>query len=98
MKSLLFFLCLTLAAAGSGTLRLVVKDPTGAPMAVNGKLTSGAWQRDFQTDAAGGGVDLTELPFGRYRIDLSQNGFAQRTFQVIISSTEPVETLSKNGP
>ena len=76
-------------AADVGKIRLEVKDQTGAAMIANGKLTSNAFSRDFQTDALGV-VELGGVPFGRYRIDLSKSGFARQSLQVIVTSAQPV--------
>ena len=55
-------------------------------MIVGGKLSSNALTRDFQTDAAGT-VELANLPFGRYRIDLTKTGFARQSLQVTVTGT-----------
>ena len=80
---------MVLHAADMGTIRIEVKDPAGALMAVSGRLSSNALTRDFQTDAEGK-VELTQVPFGRYRVDLSQKGFARQSLQVAVTSSTPV--------
>ena len=76
-------------ASNTGTIRLDVKDPAGAPMAVTGKVSSNVLTRDFQTDAAGT-AELVQLPFGRYRIDLTKTGFAHYSLQVAVTGTQPM--------
>ena len=76
-------------AADQGAIRLAVKDPAGAPMIVNGKLSSNAVTRDFQTDAQGV-VQLDGLPFGRYQIELSKIGFTRQSVQVAVTAAQPV--------
>ena len=76
-------------ASNTGTIRLDVKDPAGAPMAVTGKVSSNVLTRNFQTDAAGT-AELVQLPFGRYRIDLTKTGFAHYSLQVAVTGTQPM--------
>ena len=89
-RAVLALVCgVQLWAADGGKIRLVVRDPAGAAMIVNGTLTSNALSRDFQTDALGV-VELGNVPFGRYRIDLSKSGFARQSLQVVVNSAQPV--------
>jgi len=45
--------------------------------------------RDFQTDSHGA-VDLEDLPFGHYRLQISKAGFATRSLTVDVRSATPV--------
>lgn len=84
------------AAASTGTageIRLQVKDASGAAMQAAGTLRSdenatGA-VRNFQTDA-NGAADLTGLPFGRYKLQVSQSGFNSETATITVPSATPV--------
>jgi outer membrane receptor protein involved in Fe transport len=71
----------SLYAADPGTIHLTVKDPSGAPMSVNGTLASAGVSRTFQTDAQGV-ADIGDLPFGRYRLSLSKAGFTTQALSV----------------
>ena len=83
-------LCLH-AQTPSGEIRLSVKDPSGAPMRVAGKLVNRAAgvDRSFQTDAQGSAV-LSGLPFGQYRLDVTKSGFKAQSVTVSVQSSQPV--------
>jgi len=74
-----------------GEIRLQVKDPSGAPMQAAGKVESRAAgvARDFQTDAEGA-VVLGNLPFGRYRLQISKDGFATQSLQIDVRSAASI--------
>src|SRR5580700_5341243 len=75
----------------AGEIRLEVKDQSGAPMEVSGKLESVPPGVDlkFQTDAHGK-YTLASLPFGRYRLEVSKNGFATQSVSIDVRSEAPV--------
>jgi outer membrane receptor protein involved in Fe transport len=79
--------------ANTGQIQLQVKDPSGAPMAASGTLQNvGAGsEQSFQTDGQGG-YSFASLPYGRYRVAISQSGFARRV--VLIDLNEPSITRS----
>ncbi|HEY1947858.1 MAG TPA: TonB-dependent receptor [Bryobacteraceae bacterium] len=91
--SLLFLGTATLVQAQTitGELRLQVKDPSGAAMAASGRLLSltAGINRSFQTDA-GGVYAFQKLPQGRYRLEVSKNGFATQSVLVHVQSNTPV--------
>jgi outer membrane receptor protein involved in Fe transport len=92
--SLLAVLCFQAAAQTNGAIRIEVKDPTGSPMQVTGKLRNSAGQeRVVQTDARGV-LDLQSLPFGRYRLSISKAGFADRTVQIDVQGALTSRTLT----
>src|SRR5262245_19461283 len=64
----------------TGEIRIQVKDPSGAAMEAAGKLENLAngTSRSFRTDSQGGYI-LKDLPFGRYRLELSSAGFAAQS-------------------
>ncbi|MGA2212254.1 MAG: TonB-dependent receptor [Bryobacteraceae bacterium] len=93
-----FFAALLLAAVAlhaqdhpQGEIRVQVKDPSGAPMEAAGKLegAAGGVTRDFQTDARGVAV-LGNLPFGRYRLQVSKTGFTTQSVAIDVQSAIPV--------
>ena len=79
------------AQARQGEIHLQVKDPSGAPMQASGTLASieGGVAREFQTDAQGMAV-LGNLPFGRYRIQVSKPGFTTQSVAIEVRSATPV--------
>ncbi|MEO8370802.1 MAG: TonB-dependent receptor [Candidatus Solibacter sp.] len=79
------------AQRGAGEIRLEVKDPSGAAMAVAGKLEniSSGTAQSFQTDAQGA-YALKAVPYGRYRLVLSRVGFASQSLMVEVKSEAPV--------
>src|SRR5271163_3299722 len=84
----LLLTALTLLGQGrEGEIRLQVKDPSGAAMQASGKLESlsGGAQRSFQTDAQGV-FSLGNLPFGRYRLEVSKSGFATQSVVIDVRS------------
>lgn len=105
MTTRLFFLAMVLFVACSfakahhsfiaqqptGELRLEVKDPTGKALAAAGTLTNltTGVSRSFQTDAQGR-FTLSGLNFGRYRLEVSQTGFATQSVLVDVQSANPV--------
>ena len=67
-------------AQTTGEILLEVKDQAGLPLIAAGKLASlfNGWERNFQTDAQGKYV-LSNLPFGRYRLEISSENFAAQS-------------------
>jgi outer membrane receptor protein involved in Fe transport len=79
------------AQSGDGEIRVQVKDPSGAAMEASGKLeglTPGI-QRGFQTDALGA-YTLGNLPYGRYRLEISKPGFITQSIQIDVRSASPI--------
>ncbi|MEP7338861.1 MAG: TonB-dependent receptor [Acidobacteriota bacterium] len=111
MKTRLLFLAVVLLAMGgsaqaqsrqsSGELRLEVKDPSGKAIEATGKLdnlSTGA-SRKFQTDAQGR-QRFEALLFGRYRLEVSQEGFATQSVLIDVQSSAPIArtvTLALGG-
>jgi outer membrane receptor protein involved in Fe transport len=75
----------------SGEIHLVVKDASGSPMEASGKLESlsGATNRQFQTDARGMHT-FSEVSYGRYRLEVSRNGFATQSGLIDVKSAAPI--------
>lgn len=71
-----------------GTIRVEVKDPSGASIEASGKL-SGPVSLDFKTDASGRYL-AGNLPYGSYRLELSKRGFATQSLSVSVQSELPV--------
>src|SRR5262249_51513224 len=102
MKRLAFQLTLALAfvsgavvsTAGqvkTGEIRIEVKDPTGSAMQAAGKLVGLATNVDraFATDEQGS-YTFNMLPFGRYRLEVSRDGFATQTTLIDVQSETSV--------
>ena len=88
----LLLLPLCLRAQGlSGEIQLIVKDSSGAAMRASGtleNLQSGA-VRSFETDANGTST-LRNLTYGRYRLEISGQGFVTQSLLVDVESRSPV--------
>jgi outer membrane receptor protein involved in Fe transport len=74
-----------------GALRLEVKDPSGKVMEASGKLESLSTgvARVFQTDAQGK-YTFEGLAYGRYRLEVSREGFATQSVLINVQSNESV--------
>src|ERR1700681_1542489 len=79
------------AQQAAGSLRLEVKDPSGAPMEASGRLENRATglDRRFQTDARGVAT-LDGLAYGLYRVEISKSGFATQSIPIEVRSAAPV--------
>jgi outer membrane cobalamin receptor len=89
--------CLFVAAAAfgqadRGELRLLVADPSGAPVQASIKLASEVndYNPSFETDAAGKAV-AKRLPFGIYTITVSHSGFMPTARLIDVHSALPQE-------
>ncbi len=73
-----------------GEIRLRGKDPSGAAMQASGTLhgLSTGVGRDFQTDAQGKFV-FAMLPYGRYRLEVTSDGFATQAALIDVQSEAP---------
>src|SRR5579862_7161572 len=80
-----------LAQSSSGEIRLQINDSSGAAMQASGTLRNSATgvSRNFQTDAKGA-FDFTGLTFGRYRLQVSHNGFNTESVSIEVPSATPV--------
>src|SRR4051794_1765103 len=92
----LWFLCLDsrhvlMSQPALGHLRLEVKDPSGASVQASGRLENLATGADqsFQTDAAGT-YTFVDLPFGRYRLQVSKTGFTTQSITLDVHSADPI--------
>src|SRR5580704_17557770 len=86
------FAALTLfGQSPEGEIRVQVKDPSGAAMEVSAKLESlpSGTTRSFRTDAQGT-YTLVRLPYGRYRLEVSKDGFATQSALIDVQSGTPV--------
>ncbi|MEO8663241.1 MAG: TonB-dependent receptor [Bryobacteraceae bacterium] len=77
--------------APTGEIRIEVKDASGAVMEAEGRITNLAngSDRHFHTDARGA-YNLQSIPYGRYRLQLSRNGFVSQTLLLDVQSQTPV--------
>lgn len=75
----------------TGELRVEVKDPSGNAVETSLKLETllTGSIRQVQTDAQGR-YTFANLAFGRYRLEVSKEGFASQSFLVEVQSTDPV--------
>jgi outer membrane receptor protein involved in Fe transport len=88
----LLFGALTLhGQSREGEIRVQVKDPSGAAMDASGKLESlvPGVRRNFQTDALGT-YTLGNLPYGRYRLEISKTGFVTQSILIDVQSATPL--------
>jgi outer membrane receptor protein involved in Fe transport len=97
-RTAVFFLLVLGGAAGmlqaqqpTGEIRLQVKDPSGAVVTASGTLRSqgSGVNQTFQTNAQGV-YDFASLPYGRYRLEVSKDGFATQSAQIDVQSGTPV--------
>lgn len=95
MKRYLFPLLFTTLSAfcqsNSGELRLHVVDPSGRGVQATIHLLSQAnqYSSDLETDKQGN-LDIGRLPYGIYRLEVGQSGFASIAETVAIRSSIPV--------
>jgi outer membrane receptor protein involved in Fe transport len=75
----------------TGEIRIQVKDPSGAVVVASGTLRnqSGGSTQTFQTDAQGV-YDFARLPYGRYRLEVSKDGFTTQSSLIEVQSGTPV--------
>jgi len=74
-----------------GEIRLEVKDPSGKAMEASGKLenlSTGA-VKSFRTDGQGK-CTFEKLSFGRYRLEIRQEGFATQSFLIDVQTDAPI--------
>jgi outer membrane receptor protein involved in Fe transport len=74
-----------------GEIRVQVKDPSGSAMEASGKLESAASgvERSFHSDVQGNYV-LQNLPYGRYRLEISKAGFVTQSVSIDVQSARPI--------
>ncbi len=77
----------------TGEIRLQVNDPSGAVVAASGALRNQRSGKNqvFQTDAQGA-YDFANLPYGRYRLEVTKAGFATQSAQIDVQSGTPVSS------
>jgi hypothetical protein len=92
----LFFLCawpaLAFCQTNRGELRLKVTDPSGSAMRTTVQITSEAnlYRNELATNERGT-LDVQRLPYGIYKLEIEQGGFATFAGAVEIRSTLPTE-------
>ena len=81
----------TFGQSNSGELRLRVADPSGRGMQATIHLVSEANQYGINLDTdKQGSLDIPRLPYGIYRLEVGQSGFASVAETVTIRSSIPV--------
>ena len=85
----------TAVSVGTGELHLRVKDPGGRALQARGILYGpvAGGSRNVRTHADGLLV-VSNLPFGDYRLQLSQSGFTAETVRFQVQSASPVDRFS----
>jgi TonB-dependent Receptor Plug Domain len=93
LVALFFFFALPLLGqSNNGELRLKVTDPSGLGVKTTVQITSEANQyRNTLATTDQGTLDVQRLPFGIYRLDVSQPGFATASQDIQIRSSIPTE-------
>src|SRR5690348_6869002 len=69
----------------SGEIRLAVKDPSGAAMPASVHLAGSGGDRRLQTDAQGT-YTFSNLSSGRYRLEVSKDGFTTQSMLIDVTS------------
>jgi len=89
---LVLFAAAQFGQSSTGELRLTVSDPSGLPIQSRVALVSEVNQvaQRLETDANGTLV-AKRLPFGRYRVEVTQSGFAPYLVSLDIQSVLPTE-------
>ncbi|MGH9845259.1 MAG: TonB-dependent receptor, partial [Blastocatellia bacterium] len=79
------------AQTPTGAIHVTVNDPAGKAIAAEGKLVNLATgvERNFETNAQGR-LDLDQLPFGRYRLEVSYAGFAAQSVLLDVQTASPI--------
>jgi outer membrane receptor protein involved in Fe transport len=78
------------APQDTGEFRIEVNDPSGDPMQAEGRLQGLATDVDmtFETDAQGR-YTFEKLPYGRYRLEVSRDGFATQSVLIDVQPDTP---------
>ena len=90
----LFFICAAplFCQSNSGELHLKVTDPSGLGVKTTVQITSEANQyRNTLSTSDQGTLDVLRLPFGIYRLEITQPGFATVSESVQVRSSLPTE-------
>src|SRR6202050_2955497 len=90
----LFFICALplFCQSNSGELRLKVTDPSSLGVKTTVQITSAANQyRNTLATSDQGTLDVHRLPYGIYRLEIAQPGFAAVSVSVEIRSSLPTE-------
>ena len=89
--AMLFVSNVATAQTAAGEIRLDVRDASGAGMQAAGTLQNlgTGVVRPFQTKTDGS-LTLSDLPFGRYRLEVSRAGFETQFLTVNLTSTSPI--------
>jgi TonB-dependent Receptor Plug Domain len=90
-----FSLCFAVSSAAqvnAGELRLKVTDPSGLGLKVSVQIICEANQyRNALTTTDQGNLDVQRLPYGIYRLEITQPGFAETAELVQIRSSIPID-------
>jgi outer membrane receptor protein involved in Fe transport len=77
-----------------GEVRVHVKDSSGAAMEASGTLESDALRvrRSFETNAEGT-YTISNLPHGRYRLEISRTGFTTQTLLINVPTEKSISRI-----
>lgn len=83
-----------LHAQQAGQIRLEVRDPSGAAIEAAGTLRDQDTraEQSFTTNAQGN-YTFSNLPYGRYKLEVSKTGFATQTALIDVQSGTPVSRV-----
>src|SRR6516164_4877598 len=81
-----------LLCAQTGQIHVEVKDPSGASMAASGKLQTPKSTFSFQTDPRGN-YTVSDLPPGRYRLEVSKAGFVTQSLSIDLAAGTSVSRI-----
>ncbi len=89
---LILFSASLFAQSNSGELRLKITDPSGLGVKTTVELVSEAneYRRTLATDGDGN-LSARRLPFGMYRIEVKQTGFAEASARIEVRSAIPID-------
>ncbi|MDX2033583.1 MAG: TonB-dependent receptor [Blastocatellia bacterium] len=81
----------SLSQGRTGAIRVEVVDPEGKAIEATARLVNVATgvERRVRTDAQGR-LSLDQLPFGRYRLEVQQEGFARQSVLFDVQSSTPI--------
>src|SRR5262249_34952742 len=77
------------AQTPAGEIRIDVKDPSGPTVQAKVKVDGAGVSRTAETDAQGHAA-VSNLPFGRYHVEIAKQGFSAQSLTLDVESANPV--------
>jgi len=103
LASLLLAICFSACAQSApassleherGSIRLQITDPAGAGLRARCNLVGLSNSINVTTQSNSQGIwTASNLPFGRYRVDISRHGFGSQQIEILLDSAEPVDRI-----